>query len=478
MTVAGNNPNNASHYWLFAACLIAAASSLVFYAYCPQLQLSPDEQEYLDLGKGLAQTGKFQLPTGDVAVRMPVYPLFIAGVYKWQASELWQNGVLLFQTFIAWCSTIIIAITAERLADWRAGLLAAVIAALYSPFRFLQMSFLTETFLVFFLSLAILVYIVAGIQGRSSAIRVAGLLTASCLIGLATLTRANALLLIAPFALDTALRGGSVGQRAGRVAWVLLPLIVCASAWGLRNQRELGKFTLSSSGGVNFYLGHSAGYTANPDLAQADYQVFRRLRTDGGLSELQADQRLLEQGLAYAAEHPAQTVVDTLNKLLVWLRTTVVLSAPTLLPLGFGVLAMCGWLQDRRAALTGRRRLLYLAAFAAFWPSLIYWLAVVWETTRPWTSPLYVVPIGLIALFMLRTRQTCRGLLLGLFGSQLLVALVFIPIERLRWTVDGILIVATAVGLSQLCQWLSSPVAAEAISSSAAAQSPDSGESL
>jgi hypothetical protein len=457
MIVARPNPNAAPPRWLLAACLLTAVPHLIFYAYCPQPSLSPDEQEYLSLGVGLARTGELRLPTDDVALRMPLYPLFIAGVYEWQASELWQNAVQLLQTFLAWCSTIIIALTAERLADGRAGLLAALIAALYSPFRLLQMSFLTETFLIFFLSLAILVYISAGIRARSSPIRHVALLGVSCLIALGAMTRPDALLLIVPFAVDAGFRRGSAAQRAARVAMLLVPVLICSIGWGLRNQRELGVFTQSTYGGLNFHLGHCPGYANNPGLDKADYQIFRRLRTDGGLNEVQADEVLFRQGLAFIRDHPGQTVTDTISKLFVWLRTTVMFSAPTLLPLGFGLLAMHGWVQDRREPLTGRRRLLYLAAFAAFWPSLIYWLAVVWETARPWTSPLYIVPIGLIALFALRTHPAVRGLLLGLFGSQLLVALVFIPIERLRWTVDGVLILAISIGLSQLCRSLSSP---------------------
>ncbi|HVP13010.1 MAG TPA: glycosyltransferase family 39 protein [Phycisphaerae bacterium] len=461
MIAAGNNPNPPNRRWLLLACLIAAVPHAVFCVWYPHTPLSPDEQEYLSLGAGLAENGRLQLSTGDVALRMPLYPLLIAGVHEWQKSNLWQNAVQLLQTFIAWCSTIIIALTAERLAGGRAGLLAAIIAALYSPFLYLQMSFLTETLLIFFLSLAILIYLVAGIHARLPAIRNATLLAVAGLIGLAALTRADALLLIVPFAVDAAIRRGPATLRIARVAMLLLPVLLVAVGWGLRNQREIDRFTLSTYGGLNFYLGHNSGYAANPGLDHADYQIFRRMRTDGGLTESQADQLLFRQGLTFIADHPGQTVIDTISKLFVWLRTTVSLSAPTILPLGFGVLAMSGWLRDRRSPLTGRKRSLYLASFAAFWPALLYWLLLLWETNQVWTSPLYVVPIGLFALFLLRSTPAVRGLLFGLFGTQLLVALVFIPIERLRWTVDGILIVAISVGLSRLCQWLSSPDTAE-----------------
>lgn len=442
------------HRWLLAGMLISGAVHVFFYANCPQAPLSPDEQEYLSLGVSIAQTGRFHLPTGDVATRMPLYPAFVAAVSRWQASEPWENGVLLFQTFFAWCTTLLIGITAERLADSRAGLLAIVIAAFYAPLRFLQMSFLTETLLIFLLWLAIFIYVTAGRDARSSFRHSAALLSVSIAIGLATLTRANGLLLIVPFALDTALRAGTAWRRLGRVAMVLLPCAVCVLCWGLRNQRELGRFVLSTSGGLNFYLGHNTAYAENADLAQVDYQAFRRLRSEQNLSELEADRHLFELGLADLRTHPGRTVVDSLLKLRVWLRTTIALSAPSLLLLATGMVAACGWRCQRDNALSGRRRLLYLAAHAVFWPCLICWLAIFWETNRPWTSPLDAVPLGLIALIMLPSRLHVRGLLLGLFASQLIVAVAFIPVERIRWTVDGILILAIAVGLSNLCQWL------------------------
>lgn len=472
MTVADVNSMTKPRRWLLPACLIAAGAHAFFYAYCPQAPLSPDEREYLSLGVGLAQNGRLMLPSGDVATRMPLYPAFIAAVYHWQSSELWQNAMQLFQTFAAWCTTIIIALTAERLADWRAGLAAAVIAAFYSPFRFLQMSFLTETLLILLLSLAVFTYVAGVLQARSPWKKMAAMAGVSVFIGLAVLTRANALLLIVPFAVDTVLRGGSARQRFFRVVLILLPVTACAAGWAIRNHRLLGAFTLSTSGGLNFYLGHNPGYASNPDLAQADYQAFARLRSESGLSELQADRRLFSMGLDYMSGHPLQTLVDSGCKVFVWLRTTVALSAPTLLLILLTTLAVSGWKQNRVAALAGKRRLVFLTASVACWPCLACWLVLVWQTSRPWTSPLEVVPIGLLAMFMLRGRPsaqglklrippTVRGLLIGLFASQFAVAVIFIPIERIRWTVDGLLILAIAVGLSNLCDWLGTGPAEE-----------------
>jgi len=436
--------------------VISGAVLVFFYATCPQLPLSPDENEYLSLGVSIAQTGRFQLPSGDAATRMPLYPAFIAAVGRWQAAEPWENGILLLQTFIAWCTTLLIGLVAERLADGRAGLVAIVVAAFYSPWRFLQMSFLTETLLMLLLWLAIFTYVTTGRAERRPFRQAAALLGVSVCIGLATLARANGLLFIIPFAIDTALRPGTIARRLVRTGLVLAPCALCVVGWGLRNQRELGGFVLSTSGGLNFYLGHNPAYAENAGLGEADYQAFRRLRTDHGLTELEADGRLFAMGLADVRANPWRTAVDSMVKTYVWLRTTVSLSAPSLILLLAGMVAAYGRRFGGHAALFGRRRSVYLAAVAMFWPCLLCWLAIFWETSRPWTSPLEVVPIGIIALALLKSQPRVRGLLAGLFVSQLAAAVVFIPIERIRWTVDGILILAIAVGLSNACEWLRS----------------------
>lgn len=455
MALTDDNPAAGSHRWLVFVCILAAVICGSFYLIWPETPFSPDEREYVTLGIHLAETGELRLPTGEVAKRMPLYPAMVAAVYKWQGRDVWLNGVLLIQTVLAWCTILVIALTAERLADGRAGWIAGTIAALYSPFRFLQMSFLTETLLVFLLSLALLLYVATCLHARSSTGRAAGLAGVSILLGLCVLTRANALLFILPFAVDTAWRQGAKMRRVGRVLVILLPALCCACGWAARNNSELGAPTLSTSGGLNLYLGHNARYAAQPGLGgDTDYGAFDRLRTDEGLSELEADRRLYRRGVQFILAHPGETIVNTGRKLLVWLRPSVTMSAPTLPLLVLGLVAFHGRRRPRTKALTGWRRFVYLAALAACVPCAIYWVVTLKATSQPWTSPLYVVPIGLFALILLRCRLDVRGLLVGLFASQLAVAVVFIPLARLRWVVDGILIVAIAVGLSGLCGWL------------------------
>ncbi len=470
MTAGDNTTTNGKRHWLVFVCVLAALTHGIFYLAHQKTSLSPDEAEYVHLGISLAQAGELRLPSGElrlpsgevhqiggeVAKRMPLYPTLIAVVCKWVDQALWQNSILAYQTFLAWCATILLALTAERLADGRAGWIVGTIAALYSPFRFLQMELLTETLLIFLLAFAVFLYVTAGLRTRSGVGKWAGLLGVSLLMGLAVLTRANALLFIVPFAVDAACRRGTAMHRGGRVALVLVPALVCACWWGVRNNHVLGAFTLSTSGGLNFYLGHNPDYARHPNLgAGTDYGAFDRLRAREGLSEVEADRRLFYRGLDFVTANPGQTLANTGRKLLVWLRSCVATSAPSLPLLALGTIAACGWRRWRTRRLTDRRRAVYVTALIALPPCLLYWLFMLQETQQPWTTPPYVVPIGLAALLLIGGgKPNARGLLIGLFASQLLVAVAFIPLTRLRWTVDGILIIAIGVGLSRLCRWL------------------------
>lgn len=455
MPHAATTAASASRRWLAFVCLFAAACLLFWYMYYPpEIGRSPDEKEYLNLAVTLADQGELVLPTGEAAKRMPLYPAFLSLIYRWQQTELWMNAAQMLQTFMAWCVVVVLALIAERLAGVGAAVLAGVIAALYSPYRFLQMSFLTETMLVLLISLALLVYISGGIENRSHRGRVVCLIGVSLLLGLAILTRANALILLAPFAIDALCRAGSKVQRLGRVAAVVAPAIMMAAGWGLRNRAVVGEFTLSTIGGLNFYLGNNADYAENVGLDGVDYDAHLRLQVEENLTEVAADKRLYEMGRQYLREHPAQTLRNMMAKCVVWFTPTVSETAPTLVLLGLACFAYYGSRGERVARLQGPRRLLFLAAIALVIPAALLWLVELLRTYQPWTSPASVVPLGLIALALLHTRPRVRGLLAGIFVSQFVVAIVFIPLVRLRWTVDGILIVAMAVALSRICGWL------------------------
>jgi len=436
--------------WLFLLFPFACAAHLFAFLFISSPP-SPDAAEYLALGRSLSASGELVLPTGERAKRMPLYPALVAAVHRAAGDERVERAVQAVQTVLAVASTILIALIARRLADARAGLVAGVISAIYGPFWYLQTLCLTETLIIFLLSAALLLYvewITAGARGGVVLLVATGLLLAA-----AALTRANAAILVVPFVVDAFWRARSWRLRVVCAAALILPTLISVTAWGVRNQRQTGAFTLSTTGGLNFYLGHNPQYAADPGLGHADYGRFDRLRAETGRSEVEVDRMLTAEGASFAKSHPIETFVDTFRKLIVYHSSTIAVSAPSLLLICLGAVSLAGPVSLRNQ-LDRRRRLVATAAVLGFGLTALVWAAVVLQTYRLWANPTHLVPLGLVALVFLRTPLRVRGLFFGIYLVELAIGLIFIPIVRLRWTVDGLVIIVLAVGVSNVCRWL------------------------
>ncbi|OWY73358.1 hypothetical protein B7486_03165 [cyanobacterium TDX16] len=423
--------------WLLSVILVAIASHL-FTFFASDYEPSIDAKEYFALGTSLSGVGELRLPDGCRAKRMPLWPATIALADAWQGRELLPHAIFEIQAVLSLMSVIFIALAAAKIAGPSAGLLAGLIAALYAPYRALQASYLCETMVIFLLTGAFLAYL-SSLRAKSTAASWSALTAASIALGLAVLTRADAIVMAIPFAIDTLVRRNPIGVRIARASAILVCVIISSIAWGLRNEQTIGKFTLSTIGGLNFHLGNCDAYAENPGMNNADYAAFDRLRDEEGLSEVEADERLYAQGRQFLREHPGLTAANALRKTRVWFQSNVTWSAPTSLLLILWTLAFNGPHHARR----------FFFGVAAAW-SLI-WCIVLQETIRPWASPLFVVPLGLIGMAIMKDQIGLRRLLIGLVISQLAVAVVFIPLERLRWTIDWVFIIAIAAATARFC---------------------------
>ncbi len=438
---------------------LALLTHAAFFLLREDLPPSPDEREYLALGAALAEEGSLRLPDGDAARRPPLYPALLAAVRRWQGPEAWPHAVLAVQSVLSWAATLLLALLAERLGGPRAAALAGTVAALYSPFRFLQMSFLAETLLILLLTAAVYAYVAAAAPPLRTGPRLAALGGVSALLGLAALTRPNALLLLLPPLADTLARPGAARLRLARAAALTLPAVLGLLPWMLRNDRAVGRFTLSTTAGLNFYLGHNPDYAAEPGLGgRTDYAAYARLRA-AGLSEAEADRELWRRGLAFLAENPGETARNAVRKAGVWFRPTVPQHGPVSLLLALATVAAAATAARREGGLDPRRRKAYRALLAALAATAAVTAYSVYETGLPLTTPLYVVPLGAVGLLRFRDPGRVRGLLIGLVLSQLAAAVVFIPLERIRWAVDGLFIVGLAVWAADLGAWFRGPAA-------------------
>ncbi len=450
--------------WLLAICLIAALTHglvcMMPTGTAADVEaLSNDEKEYVQLGESLARRGELRLADGVAAKRMPVYPALLALLRRSQPADAWLSAAYIVNSWLAFAATILTALIAARIGGRRAALLAGTIAALYAPLLYLELQLFSELPAIVLLLGAIYFCLRADESPAASPGSAAGrrqyayIAAAGLTLGLAVLTRANLLLAVPACAAHRLVSPGSWRRRAALAGLLTALALTPPALWCQRNSAAIGRFSLSSIGGLNFYLGH------NPDFARiglhgADYDAFDRLRRQDGLSEVQADRALYARGWAFIRAEPWTAAANILRKTVIWMTPTTRPFGPMLYALAFGMLA---WHAARLAAKPeGKKRFIVLCT-AAIVPALVV-LKILFDLSAEAGAPI-VLPIvaardvlilGLPALFLARIPQHSRRLLQWVFISQFLAALAFIPLSRLRWVVDPLLIVALAVAIDRI----------------------------
>jgi 4-amino-4-deoxy-L-arabinose transferase-like glycosyltransferase len=212
----------------------------------------PDQDGYRKLGQVLASTGKFTRfpnaqPFVPEVIRTPVYPLFLATIYK--VAGTGQLPVALAQTVLFAAVCVLVYFIALRVANERVAAIAAIATALFSPFPYFGALVMTELWTTFLFTLSIWMAIRA-IESKSTA----SFAALGVLLGLTALSRPAFWLF--PVALAAT---GLVLFRSARVRnppsvshWIVM---LAASAltllpWFSYNYVTLGRLTISPAGGI------------------------------------------------------------------------------------------------------------------------------------------------------------------------------------------------------------------------------------
>lgn len=443
----------------------------------PPDQLSNDEREYVQLAESLAERGEFRLPDGTAAKRMPAFPALLAVLRRTQPADTWLGGAYVVQSMLAWAGTLLTAAIASRVGGARAAIFAGVVAAVYAPTLYLEHLLLSEPLAMVLLltavylccgsAIATTVYVPPAQVSRSPDSGLAAeqplppprertrLAAAGLALGMAVLARANLLLAVPALTTFVLLLPGPPMWRLRRAALVTVLALLPPALWCVRNHAAVGRFTLSTIGGLNFYLGHNPGFAGNPGLSSADYDAFDRLRAVPGLGEVAADRELYARGWAFVREQPVTATANIARKTVVWLTPTTRSFGPILLCMTFGMLA---WHAAAVAREGGGRRRFVIMSLACVVPALVVLgnlFAPAPDGGRdsvllPLASERDLLLVGLPALFLSRFDSPVRKLLLAVFLSQWLVAVAFIPLSRVRWVVDPLLMVALAVAIEHI----------------------------
>ena len=275
----------------------------------------------------LAIIGRAESPQVKAAADGPfyqdaLYPYFLALVYSVFGHSHW--AVYLIQLALALIFLLLVYDTTRRLFDWRAGIAAAAIAALYKPLIFYESQIEKTALAVFLTALLVWLFVKALSLKPQAAGRRPGIgyllwpSASGIALGLVALTRANTLLFapLLPVALAFRPRAGGRRPRIGAAAASLLGVLLVIAPVSIRNSLLTREFTLTTTqAGQNLYIGNSPYNTTgqyqappwvrpNPDFEQPDFAEYARTTENHGLSPGQVSRFYVRAALDWARTRP------------------------------------------------------------------------------------------------------------------------------------------------------------------------------
>lgn len=273
---------------------------------------------YLSLADTFLQgDGLCYAPGDSCAIRLPLYPLFLAAL-KW-AGWLYP-GAVVAQAFMggatAWAAWSI-----GRSLFGPAVALAAAAAVALNPYAVMHDTALQDTVLV---NLLVLVTVAALLRAAKSP-GMLGWLVAGGALALALLTSARIALFI-PFAVGWAMAvtpgAGLARLRQGLL--VALPVVIAGGGWIGRNAAVAGAPVLTTESGLSLFIGNSPlTFVSFPDesvdltidaLETLPAVVQRRIQDVDG-QEVAQDRVLRDLAVAHIAAHPDRVIIGMARKL-------------------------------------------------------------------------------------------------------------------------------------------------------------------
>jgi 4-amino-4-deoxy-L-arabinose transferase-like glycosyltransferase len=230
-------------------------------------------------------------------------------------------------------TVLLVYLIGRRLFDHPVALLAAGVVACFPSLVFFTGVTLSETAFTFWALLAIFLLIVEALPSplrggagggvgllRTSSLELRGilvLLLAGVVLGMAALTRGQALLLplvLVPFWLRSSVSWRAIGVKVGLLA-IGIALIV--TPWTVRNAVQLDSPVLiSTNAGVDLWIGHHD--SANGNFNFAEPIVVSHPELSSVAREVHAHNEGFRKALGYAVTHPLRELVLPFKKLF-WL---------------------------------------------------------------------------------------------------------------------------------------------------------------
>jgi 4-amino-4-deoxy-L-arabinose transferase-like glycosyltransferase len=254
-------------------------------------------------GRGYPQTNIAGLH-GPSAHVPPLYPYALAGLYELTGigPERW-TAARVIQAFLGALMVVLIGLLASRLWGRRAALTSMAIAAVYPPLVTWGTTLFPE---ISFIGLE-LGAVLAVLAYRRTGGRYRWAVLAGFLAGLATLARANGLVLLVPLAIGAWSRRPLLSWRAlAGPALLGVVAVLTVLPWTVRNAVVMEAFLpVTTQGGFalsGVYNDASRTDPVNPGAWRPPATVYGEEIRD--LTEVQADRTLRRIALRYMKDHP------------------------------------------------------------------------------------------------------------------------------------------------------------------------------
>jgi len=273
--------------------------------------IAGDAEGYWELARQVARGESFALyDPPRFAMRMPGFPLFLAGIMKLFGERILLTRILLAAVGTAACWLVYW--LGRELADEPTGRIAALLATLSPTMTVFSVLLLSETLfaltlLVSLVGFARLIWAKTPRQALFAALLV-GL---SC--GLATLVRPTWFLVAPAFALIAILRPAQRRKKLVDAALILVAFSIVMAPWTIRNARVTGHFVPTTLWvGPSLYDGLSPQATGASDMRFIEKDgIYRNPK----ISEYDADQHYRRAAWEFVRAHPGRAAELTLIKL-------------------------------------------------------------------------------------------------------------------------------------------------------------------
>ncbi len=267
-----------------AVLLVAFGLRVAYVAVTPDYAIVHDARDYDVHAQSVARGEGFseRLTGKPSAFRPPGYVYLLGGAYKLFGAQSEVDRIRVARwlgVVLGTLAVALIGVLALQLWGRTAALVAMALAALYVPSVLVATAIMSEQLFVVLMLAALVVAIAA--RGRWPLVVAAGFLA-----GLAVLTRANGLILLAPLAFAVWPSPRRSWKSLGPPAVLVAVALVTVAPWTVRNARELQAFVP-----VTTQLGWALAGTYNSD-ARADRENPASWRAVRRVSDYRAIARL------------------------------------------------------------------------------------------------------------------------------------------------------------------------------------------